>query len=131
MTKDKKINQFAKKLVELSMDNGVLSGERVDQVLAGIRQSKHRQPLRLMKAYLGQIRRELARQTARVAAPPPLSTEALAALESGLSTHYDRPIRAVAHQDKTLIAGLRVRVGDDLYDASLAGRLQRLASSVR
>ena len=28
------------------------------------------------------------------------------------------------------IAGVRVRFGDDVYDASVAGRLQRLAESV-
>lgn len=131
MKTDKKINQFAKKLVELSKDEGALKSERVDEVLAGIRQSKYRQPLRLMKAYLFQIRRELARQTARVASPSPLSADAIASLESNLSARYNRPIKAVSQEDPSLIAGLRVRVGDDLYDASLAGRLERLANSVR
>jgi F-type H+-transporting ATPase subunit delta len=43
---------------------------------------------------------------------------------------YNRPVSAVTKQDTSLIAGVRVRVGDDVYDASVAGRLQRLAESV-
>jgi F-type H+-transporting ATPase subunit delta len=131
MKTDKKINQFAKKLVELSKDEGAISEQRVAEVLSAIEGSKHRQPLRLLKAYLIHIRRELALQTARVSTPTALGPEALAALESGFSARYNRPIRVVAEEEPSLIAGLRVRVGDDLYDASLVGRLQRLANSVR
>jgi F-type H+-transporting ATPase subunit delta len=43
---------------------------------------------------------------------------------------YDRPVSAVIQQETALIAGVRVRVGDDVYDASVAGRLQRLAENV-
>ena len=131
MKSDKKINSFAKKLVELSKHEGALSEERAAEVVSAMRTSKHRQPLRVLKAYLVYIRRELALQTAVVSAPTSLSAESLSAIESSLSANYNRPIRAHAEQDSSLIAGLRVRVGDDLYDASLAGRLQRLAHSVR
>jgi F0F1-type ATP synthase delta subunit len=39
--------------------------------------------------------------------------------------------KAVAAEDASLIAGVRVRVGDDSYDASVSGRLQRLAERVK
>ena len=129
MKADHKINQFAKKLVELSKDDGVISEAKVGEVLAALKQSKVRYPLRTLKAYLGYIRRALAEQTA-VVSTAELSPKALAGIEANFSKLYDRPIKAVTQTEPSLIAGVRVRVGDDLYDASVAGRLQRLAESV-
>ncbi|MGB0415291.1 MAG: F0F1 ATP synthase subunit delta [Coraliomargarita sp.] len=130
MKADQKINQLAKKLVELSKEDGVVSEAKVTEVLAALKQAKVRYPVRTLKAYLGYIRRAIAEQTAVVATPAALSPEAIAAIEANFTKLYDRPIQAVTQTDPSLIAGVRVRVGDDLYDASVAGRLQRLAESV-
>ena len=130
MKRDKKITQFAKKLVELSKDNGVVTEAKVGEVLAGLKQVQHRQPLRVLKTFLSYLRRELALQTAVVSTPASLSADSLKEIEANFTKIYGRPIRAVTQQDTSLIAGVRVRVGDDVYDASIAGRLQRLAENV-
>ena len=130
MKRDKKITQFAKKLVELSKEGGVVTEAKVTEVLAGLKQVQPRQYLAILKSYLAYIRRELAAQTAVVATPSALSDDALKAIEAKFSSVYGRPIKAVAENDSSLIAGVRVRVGDDLYDASVAGRLKRLAEQV-
>lgn len=130
MKQDKKITQFAKKLVELSKDGGIVTEAKVSEVLAGLKQVQVRNASKVLKQYLVYIRREIASQTAIVATAGALSDEALASIEANYSKLYDRPIKAVATTDSSLIAGVRVRVGDDLYDASVAGRLKRLAESV-
>ena len=130
MKRDKKITQLAKKLVELSKDNGVVTKAKVGEVLAGLKQVKHRHHLTVLKAFLVYLRREVALQTAVVSTPAALSADALAAIEAKFSSVYGRTITAVIKQDTSLIAGVRVRVGDDVYDASVSGRLQRLAESV-
>ena len=130
MTRDKKILSFAKKLVEISRDNGVVTEAKVSEVLAGIKQVKPRHELLVLKTYLHYIRKAVAEQTAVVATPASLSPDALAAIESKFSKIYDRPITAVTTSDPSLIAGVRIRVGDDVYDASVSGQLKRLAESV-
>ncbi len=130
MKRDKKITQLAKKLVELSKDNGVVTEAKVSEVLAGLKQAKHRHHLTVLKSFLGYLRREVALQTAVVATPGALSAAALKEIEANYTKIYGRPISAVTTQDTSLIAGVRVRVGDDVYDASVAGRLQRLAENV-
>lgn len=130
MKQDKKIANFAKKLVELSKDAGVVTEAKVSEVLAGLKQVQPRNTSKILKQYLVYIRREIASQTAVVASPGALSADALATIEANFSKIYDRPIKAVSTTDTSLIAGVRVRVGDDLYDASVAGRLKRLAESV-
>jgi len=131
MKRDKKITKLAKKLVELSKDDsGVVTEDKVGEVLAGLKQVELRFPLATLKAYLGYLRREVALQTAVVSTPSGLSAESLKDIESKFSALYGRPISAEIKQDFSLIAGVSVRVGDDVYDASIAGRLQRLAENV-
>ena len=130
MNRDQKITKLAKKLLELSKDNGVVTESKVAKVLAGFQQVQHRRHLTVLKTFLNYLRREVALQTAVVSTPTRLSDDALKAIEVQFSKLYNRPVNAVTQQDTSLIAGVRVRVGDDVYDASLAGRLQRLAESV-
>jgi F-type H+-transporting ATPase subunit delta len=130
MKRDQKITRLAKKLVELSKDDGVVTNAKVGEVLAGLKQVQHRHYLTVLKTFLNYIRREVALQTAVVSTPGALSDDALKAIEATYSKMYGRPVSAVTQQDTSLIAGVRVRVGDDVYDASVAGHLQRLAENV-
>ena len=127
MKRDQKIIKLAKKLVELSKENGVVTESKVVEVLSGLQQVQHRHHLTVLKTFLNYLRREVALQTAVVSTPAGLSDDALGAIEAQFSRLYNRPVNAVTQQDTSLIAGVRVRVGDDVYDASVAGRLLRLA----
>ena len=130
MNRDQKITKLAKKLLELSKDNGVVTESKVAKVLAGFQQVQHRRHLTVLKTFLNYLRREVALQTAVVTTPTALSEDVIKAIEVQFSKLYNRPVNAVTQQDTSLIAGVRVRVGDDVYDASVAGRLHRLAESV-
>lgn len=132
MKRDKKITRFVKKLVELSKDeNGAVTEAKVGEVLAGLREVELRSPLATLKTYLGYVSREIALQTAIVSAPADLSAAVLKKLETKFSTVYRRPVSAQTLHDPSLIAGVRIRIGDDVYDSSIAGQLQRLAAEVR
>ena len=130
MKRDKKITQLAKKLVELSKEDGLVTEARVVELLAGLKQIRHRSYLIILKTFLVRLRRELALQTAVVSTPNSLSEETLEKISAKYSAIYGRAISAEVEEDTSLIAGVRVRVGDDLYDASVAGHLQRLADCV-
>ncbi|MFT4901618.1 MAG: F-type H+-transporting ATPase subunit delta [Lentimonas sp.] len=130
MKRHTKTTQLAKKLVQLSKQGDVVTDAKVGEVLAALKQVQHSHPLELLKTYLSYIRREVALQSAVVSTPGTLSADALQALEAKFSKIYGRTIRASVQTDTSLIAGVRVRVGDDVYDASLSGRLQRLAENV-
>ena len=130
MNRDQKITKLAKKLLELSKDNGVVTESKVAKVLAGFQQVQHRRHLTVLKTFLNYLSREVALQTAVVSTPTGLSDDALKAIEVQFSKLYNRPVNTVIQPDTSLIAGIRVRVGDDVYDASIAGCLQRIAESV-
>ena len=130
MNRDQKITKLAKKLLELSKDNGVVTESKVAKVLAGFQQVQHRRHLTVLKTFLNYLRREVALQTAVVTTPTALSEDVIKAIEVQFSKLYNRPVNTVTQLDTSLIAGVRVRVGDDVYDASIAGCLQRIAESV-
>lgn len=132
MQRNKKVRHLAKKLVELSKDEkGLVVESRVREVLDGLKQASLRRYLGTLKAYLQLMRREIALQTALVGSPTKIADEALRQIEHSFSERYERDIQAVVREDPSLIAGVRIRVGDDVYDASVAGQLERLADNVR
>ena len=130
MKSDIKVTQLAKKLVVLSKEGEVVTEARVTEVLDALKQVSHRHHLTILKTYLNYIRCEIALQTAVVSASTQLSEDSLKAIEVHFTKEYERPISAVLKQDESLIAGIRVRIGDDVYDASVAGYLQRLAENI-
>lgn len=131
MRPDRKTFAYAKKLLALSLEDGAVSAERVDAVLQALKSNPPRQAKAVLRAYSKLIARALAAQTAQVESAVALDDSALAAISQHFSQQYGRAIVAKTRENPQLIAGLRVRVGDDLYDASISGRLERLAAGVR
>ena len=54
----------------------------------------------------------------------------LAAIGAAMTKKYGRAVSATAKPSPALLAGLRVQVGDDIYESSVAGQLAALAASV-
>lgn len=126
----KKLQQFARQLFTLSFDQGSLSSERVAGVMEYV--DKHRPPqsLALLKLYRRLVAAEVARGLAIVEHSGPISDAVLQEIARAMSARYGRSITAVARPNAGLLAGLRVRVGDDLYEQSIAQQLAALARAV-
>lgn len=126
----KKLQQFARQLFTLSFDQGVLSGERVAGVLAYVDKHSPAQSLALLKAYRRLITAEVARGQAVVEHSGAVSDAVLQDIARAMSAKYGRGITPVARRNDQLLAGLRVRVGDDVYEQSVAQQLAALARAV-
>jgi F-type H+-transporting ATPase subunit delta len=105
-----------------------VSAEQVTGVLAYL--EKHQPPhlMLVLRAYQRLITNELARSHALVEHAGSLGADILASLAGALSQKYKRVVTATARQDARLIAGLRVRVGDDVYESSVAAQLANLST---
>jgi F-type H+-transporting ATPase subunit delta len=66
------------------------------------------------------------RIVATVTAAAPLSDAQLAKLTSTLTTQYGREPRIALRIDPTVIGGLRVQIGEDVIDGTVASRLADL-----
>jgi F-type H+-transporting ATPase subunit delta len=126
----KQIQQLARQFFKLSVDNGALSPERVSGVLQYI--EKHRPPhtVAVLKAYERLVAAEIARGQAVVEHAGSINPGVLGQIAASMTKKYSRPITSVARRNDALLAGVRVRVGDDVYESSVAGQLATLAQSV-
>lgn len=76
--------------------------------------------------FLRLLRLEEEKWSARVESAKPLEPVERAALEDALTRRYGRAVETVFAVEPTLIGGMRLRVGSDVYDGSIRGRLDAL-----
>lgn len=130
MRASKQSQQFARQLVRLSLVDGQISAERVSGVLAYLEKYPPRQPLMVLRIYYRLVSIEIAKSRALVEHAGPITNSILHAIAGAFTQKYQRPITATAQPNPDLIAGLRIRVGDDVYESSIAGQLAVLSSPV-
>ncbi|HEX2099197.1 MAG TPA: F0F1 ATP synthase subunit delta [Candidatus Synoicihabitans sp.] len=128
--RDKQVQQLARQLAQLSVVDGAVSPERVTGVLDYIEKHRPAHPVQVLKAYHRLIAAEIAKSRAVVEHAGPIGADLLRLIEQAMSARYHRSITAVAQPNDALVAGVRVRVADDVYESSIAGQLAALASSV-
>lgn len=126
----KQLQQLARQLFKLSFANGELSAERVAGVLAYVEKTKPVHTAALLKAYHRLIAGEVARRQAVVEHAGAIDQSTLDSIASAMARRYGHSVTAVAKPNNALLAGLRVRVGDDTYESSVAGQLSALAASL-
>ncbi|MDR2512453.1 MAG: F0F1 ATP synthase subunit delta [Puniceicoccales bacterium] len=124
------ITKQARLFAALSLDaTGAPSVERVQAILETLETTRSPALLRsLYRAFHDALRREIIRGEVHI--------EHAGSLEPGTEKHIaalftkrlGRPVTASTTETPALIAGMRIRVGDDIYDASLRNILDRLES---
>jgi F-type H+-transporting ATPase subunit delta len=126
----KKAQQFARQLFKMSVVNGVVSPERVSGVLQYVDKHKTAHPVIVLKAYARLITNELAKSAAIVEHAGAIDPSTLSTIAAAMTKKYSRPITTSAKPNPALLAGLRVQVGDDVYESSVASQLAALSAAV-
>ncbi len=124
-----KIRAYVKQLVQLSLVDGRVSAGQVAGVLEYLEKNPPARPQAVLAAYHKLIAVELAKGEARVEHAGPVAADALSAIAAALGQRYGRPVTAVATPNPSLFAGLRVRIGDDVYESSVSSQLAALGSA--
>jgi len=125
----KAAHQLARQLFQLSVVDGAVATERVGGVLEYVERHAVANPVMVLKAYQRLVATEIAKGVARVEHAGAVSDSLLAAIASAMTKTYRRPVTATAEARPELLAGLRVHVGDDIYESSVAGQLAALAAA--
>jgi F-type H+-transporting ATPase subunit delta len=126
----KKAQQFARQLFKLTVVDGTVSPERVAGILQYVESRKVANPLIVLKAYSRLVENELAKSRAVVEHAGAIGEGTLSTIAAAMTKKYSRPVTAVAKPNPALLAGVRVQVGDDVYESSVANQLAVLAASV-
>jgi F-type H+-transporting ATPase subunit delta len=122
--------KFARQLFAMSIVDGAVSADRVTGVLEYVEKHHPANPVMVLKAYQRLIAAEVAKGVAVVEHAGAINDAMLGAIATSMTRKYGRSVTATAKKSPALLAGLRVQVGDDIYESSVAGQLAALAASV-
>jgi len=107
----------------------LLAGKVSAQTLAIAKylvQQPSRRIRRLIRQAADIVADQAGKSLATVTAARPLAAEQLERLRAGLSRAFGRELRINQVVDPELVGGVRIRVGDDVIDGSIASRLSEL-----
>lgn len=126
---NKQARREAKELFRSCVVTGLLEENRARQAVQRVLQAKPRGYLAILTHFLRLVKLDIERRTAHVESAAPLSAELQTQLQTGLARTYGKGLNISFTQNPKLIGGLRVKVGSDVYDGSVQGRLAELQGS--
>ena len=129
MKSTREIKREAKHLFRLCFVNGSLDEDRVRSVVQGILGSKRRGSLPLAGQFQRLVSLDLQRHMAKIESAVPLPSDLRANVQTSLVRAYGPEIDTSFADNPTLIGGMRIRVGSDLYDGSVKAELTALENS--
>jgi F-type H+-transporting ATPase subunit delta len=119
----------ARQLFRLCLVNGVLDEARMRQAVGLLAEKKPRGYVGILSRLHRLVKLDVARRTAKVEAAVELSPAQTAAIKSDLEKRYGGALNISYAVSPSLIGGLRIQVGSDLYDGTVKTRLDKLAGS--
>jgi F-type H+-transporting ATPase subunit delta len=117
---------IARSLYRDSLTGGRLDEDKVRKITNGLAAAKPRELIAILKTYQRLLRLEIERNTARVESAVTLDGALQQQITAQLQQIYRRPVAAEFSVNPELIGGVRVRVGNDVWDGSVANRLREL-----
>jgi F-type H+-transporting ATPase subunit delta len=126
MINNKQARREAKQFVRLCRVNSSVDEDRVRQVVEQLVISGRRNSHAVLDQLLRLVRLDHDQHTAKVESATPLSAELQAATQASLTRLYG-PGLATSFSDRpSLIGGMRIQVGSDVYDGSVQSELAAL-----
>jgi len=123
------IKRQARHLYQLCLFNGFLNEDRVRQVVRRILEERQRGYLALLSQLMRFVRLDLTAHMAEVETAAPIPADLQASVQARLTNAYGRGVSTHFTVQPALIGGMRIRVGNDVYDGSVLSGLVTLQKS--
>lgn len=119
----------ARRLFGLCQVNGKLDEAKLGQVISTLVESKPRDYRSILIALQRLLRLESERRQVTVESAVELDAATRQRVAGGLAAQYGSDLVFNYQVTPSLLGGLRIRVGNDVFDGSVQGRLDRLANA--
>lgn len=129
MKTSKTARRDAKSLFQACRINGVLDDARVRSTVATVIAQKPRGHVGILEHFQRLVKLDIQRRTARVENAVESTPEIMQAVRAQLEKRYGPGLNISFWINPDLLGGLRIQVGSDIFDSSVASRLQDLAAS--
>ena len=126
MKTSKQARRDGKELFRSTFVNGVMDEGRVRKAIEALLTQKPRGYVDIVAHLQRLVRLETARRSAKVESATALSPQEQATIQGNLTKSYGQGLNVSFTQNPALIGGVRIKVGSDVYDGSVSGRLAAL-----
>jgi len=117
----------ARRLFGLCQTNGKLDEPKLRTVVTRLVESKPRDFRAILAALQRLTRLEIERRQVTVESAVALDDATRKRVASGLTAQYGDDLIIQYQVNPVLLGGLRIRVGNDVFDGSVQGRIDRLS----
>ena len=121
-----KVRREARQLYRLCLSDGVLDASRARWVGTRLAASRRRGAVAILSAFQRLVRLDHDRHTAVVESATELAGSLREGLHADLLRVYGPGLAATFQENPSLIGGMRIKVGSDVYDDSVRARLTAL-----
>lgn len=126
MKLNKEIRQLSRKMLQASFTDGQLDPGRIASLVDSVIAEKPRNYIDVLKNYKRLLRLEVEKRHATIETASEVDPAIRSEIVSNLKSKYGDDLATEFHVDPQLLGGMRIRVGNDVWDGSVRNRLQRL-----
>ena len=126
MKLNKEIRQLSRGMLRASFTDGQIDRGKITALVQSLVTKKPRRYIDVLQHYKRLLRLEIEKRHATIESAMPLSPDVANKIKDRLKKKYGNDLTADFEVDQTLLGGVRVRVGSDVWDGTLRDRLKRL-----
>jgi F-type H+-transporting ATPase subunit delta len=127
LSKDARI--LSRELFRLCLVNGKVENKRVHQVVEALLSKRPRYYLQILRELTRLIRLNLAHRQAKIYSALPLSSIETAQIKKELHSLRGEDLEIQFKVNPTLLGGLYIKIGSDVWDGSIQNRLRRILAT--
>jgi F-type H+-transporting ATPase subunit delta len=123
---NKEVRQLSREMLRASFTDGQLDRGKIATLVQSSITKKSRHYVDILQFYKRLLRLEIEKRHAKIESAMALSPQTAASVLERLKKKYGADLTSEFAVDPTLLGGVRVRVGSDVWDGTLRNRLERL-----
>jgi len=126
----KEVRQLSREMLRSSFAEGRLDRNRIATLVKSLIEKKPRNYIAALDAYKRLLRLEIEKRSALIESATELTPDAARQIVENLKRNYGNDVSTQFVTNPELLGGMRIRVGDDVWDSSVRNRLQRLQATL-
>ena len=119
----------ARRIYRLCAPEGKLDEDKIRKAFKKIGEAKPRDYRAIMHSLLNLVRIDEKSRQALIESATELDTPSRVRIEKNLNEQYGGGLSFTYKTDAELLGGVKIRVGNDVWDGSVQSRLERLANA--
>ena len=123
---NKEIRRLSREMLRASFTDGQLDRGKIASLVQSLVTKRPRYFMEVLQNYKRLLRLEIEKRHAKIESATQLGPEAAVDVVARLKKKYGSDLTSEFMVDPTLLGGMRVRVGSDVWDGTLRNRLERL-----